>query len=99
MTWTVTETAFLQVGGRTVTARRLNGHADNSAFPGIDVNLQMVLVTPVDARRAVPVMILFGRAAMPGEPAKEQYRQRRASAHCPRRGSKRLTSPRRREEA
>mgnify|MGYP005811043981 CR=1 FL=1 len=68
VTWTVTETAFLQVGGRTVTARRLNGHADNSAFPGIDVNLQMVLVTPVDARRAVPVMILFGRAAMPGEP-------------------------------
>jgi lysophospholipase L1-like esterase len=68
VTWTVTETAFLQVGGRTVKARRLNGRADNSAFPQIDVNIQMVLVTPVDARRPVPVMVLFGRAAMPGEP-------------------------------
>ena len=68
ITWTVTETAALQVGGRAVNARRLTGHADNSAFPQIDVNMQMVLVTPADAKKPVPVMILFGRAAMPGEP-------------------------------
>ena len=55
-------------GGRTVNARRLVGHADNTAFPAIDVNMQMVLVTPADAKKPVPVMILFGRAAMPGEP-------------------------------
>ena len=68
ITWAVTETAMTQVGGHAVNARRLTGHADNSAFPQIDVNMQMVLVTPADAKKPVPVMILFGRAAMPGEP-------------------------------
>jgi hypothetical protein len=68
VTWSVTETATAQIGGRSVNARRLVGHADNSAFPAIDVNMQMVLVTPADAKKPVPVMILFGRAAMPGEP-------------------------------
>ena len=68
ITWAVTETAMTQVGGHAVNARRLNGHADNSAFPQIDVNMQMVLVTPANAKKPVPVMILFGRAAMPGEP-------------------------------
>jgi hypothetical protein len=68
VSWSVTESATAQVGGRTVNARRLVGHADNAAFPAIDVNMQMVLVTPADAKKPVPVMILFGRAAMPGEP-------------------------------
>lgn len=68
VTWSVTETATAQIGGHSVNARRLVGHADNSAFPAIDVNMQMVLVTPADAKKPVPVMILFGRAAMPGEP-------------------------------
>jgi hypothetical protein len=68
ITWAVTETATAQVGGHAVNARRLTGHADNSAFPQIDVNMQLVLVTPADAKKPVPVMILFGRAAMPGEP-------------------------------
>jgi lysophospholipase L1-like esterase len=56
------------MGGRAVFARRLVGHAENRDFPAIDVNIQMVLVTPMDSRKPVPVMILFGRAAMPGEP-------------------------------
>ena len=68
VSWSVTESATAQIGGRTVNARRLVGHADNAAFPAIDVNMQMVLVTPADAKKPVPVMILFGRAAMPGEP-------------------------------
>jgi lysophospholipase L1-like esterase len=68
ITWTISETATVQVGGRAVNARRLTGRADNAAFPQIEVNIQMVLVTPADATQSVPVMILFGRAAMPGEP-------------------------------
>jgi lysophospholipase L1-like esterase len=66
--WQVTESMAAVVGGQPVLARRLVGHADNRDFPAIDVNIQMVLVTPRNARR-VPVMILFGRAALPGEPA------------------------------
>jgi hypothetical protein len=68
VTWSVTETATAQIGGHKVNARRLEGHVDNAAFPAIDVNMQMVLVTPADAKKPVAVMILFGRAAMPGEP-------------------------------
>jgi hypothetical protein len=44
------------------------GQADNRDFPAIEVNIEMVLVTPAEARRPVPVMILFGRAALPGDP-------------------------------
>jgi lysophospholipase L1-like esterase len=65
--WSVTQTLVTEVGGRAVRARRLTGHADNSRFPAIDVNLQMVLVTP-DTAKPVPVMVLFGRAALPGDP-------------------------------
>jgi lysophospholipase L1-like esterase len=66
VSWRVTQVLPLQVGGRDVIARRLSGHADNRGFP-VDVNIEMVLVTPKDAHRPVPVMILFGRAALPGD--------------------------------
>jgi len=65
--WRVEQSVATEVGGRAVVARRLTGHADNRDFPAIDVNIQMVLVTPKDAK-PVPVMILFGRAALPGDP-------------------------------
>ncbi|MBK7114490.1 MAG: hypothetical protein IPH71_00225 [Proteobacteria bacterium] len=68
ITWRVTGRIDTTVGGHEVLARRLEGHADNRKFPAIDVNIQMVLVTPRDAKKPVPVMILFGRAAMPGDP-------------------------------
>ncbi|MEY2854864.1 MAG: hypothetical protein RL030_1996 [Pseudomonadota bacterium] len=66
--WSVVETLNTDVGGIPVLARRLEGHIDNSAFPAIDVTIQMVLVTPAMAQRPVPVMILFGRANLPGTP-------------------------------
>src|SRR5580698_2858497 len=64
VTWTVTDTAKTTVGARAVVARQLVGHVDNSAFPSINVDMQMVLVTPADATAPVPVMIMFGRAAL-----------------------------------
>jgi hypothetical protein len=66
--WSVVETLNTDVGDIPVLARRLEGHVDNSAFPAIDVNIRMVLVTPTAASRPVPVMILFGRANLPGTP-------------------------------
>lgn len=66
--WRVERTDAALVGGRLVSARRLVGQADNSAIPDIEVNIEMVLVTPADAKGPVPVMILFGRAAMPDDP-------------------------------
>lgn len=66
--WAVTSTVRSTVGTHAVIGRRLVGHVDNAAYPLIDVNIEMTLVTPADAVRPVPVMIMFGRAALPGDP-------------------------------
>jgi hypothetical protein len=43
--------------------------ADNSAFPEITVEIQMTVVTPANAAKPVPVMMMFGgRSGMPPEP-------------------------------
>jgi len=68
ITWSVTETVTATVASHPVTGRRLIGHADNSAYPAIDVNLQAILVTPSDAKGSVPVMIMFGGGNLPGQP-------------------------------
>jgi lysophospholipase L1-like esterase len=58
--WRVTETATGSVGGRAVEGRQLVGEVDNSAYPLIDVNIELTLVLPAGADGPVPVMILFG---------------------------------------
>jgi hypothetical protein len=68
VSWSVVETATANVGARAVHARRLQGHVDNSAWPQIEVNIEMTLVTPAEVMGPVPVMILFGRGLMPGAP-------------------------------
>jgi hypothetical protein len=66
--WSVLETATAKVGEREVKARRLQGKVDNSAHPAIEVNIDLMVVTPADAKGPVPVMILFGGGRMPGAP-------------------------------
>jgi lysophospholipase L1-like esterase len=66
--WTVAETVDTTVGGQPVVARRVVGHADNSAHPAITVDIRMAVVLPASARAPVPVLIMFGRGNMPGEP-------------------------------
>ena len=68
VTWTVTNTVDTMVGPAKVVARQLVGHVDNSGYPAIAVDIHMVLVTPADAAGPVPVMMMFGRAALPGAP-------------------------------
>jgi lysophospholipase L1-like esterase len=68
VTWTVVRTIHTTVGSRPVLGRQFAGHVDNSAYPPVPVDIQMALVTPADAAGPVPVMILFGRAALPGDP-------------------------------
>jgi hypothetical protein len=69
VTWTVAETRNEKVGAYPVVAKRLVGHVDNSAFPAISVDIQMSLVVPADPKGPVPVMMMFGGAALPGDPA------------------------------
>ena len=68
VTWSVTQTMTAEVAGRPVVGRRLVGHADNSHHPAISVDISLVLVTPSDAKRPVPVMIMFRGGGLPGEP-------------------------------
>jgi hypothetical protein len=68
VTWSIIESGTAQVGGRDVNARRLQGKVDNSSYPAIEVNIDLVLVTPADAKGPVPVMIMFGGGRMPGAP-------------------------------
>ena len=65
VTWTVKVVDHEMVGRIPVIAKRLVGHVDNSAFPLIDVNIEMVVVTPANAKGPVPVLMMFGRAALP----------------------------------
>src|SRR5262249_17675788 len=66
VTWAVAETAEAKVGDLPVIAKKLVGHADNSAYPAISVDIQMVVVTPAGANGRVPVLMMFGPAMMPG---------------------------------
>jgi hypothetical protein len=66
VTWAVVAMREWEIGGKRVVGRQLVGTVDNSAYPAIDVEICMTLVTPVGVE-AVPVMIMFGGGALPAE--------------------------------
>ena len=69
--WRVASTAAEKVGGVPVTTKSLVGRVDNSAFPGVNVDIEMSLTTPDGAKGPVPVIIEFGfrfPAGMPRPP-------------------------------
>jgi hypothetical protein len=66
--WAVTSSETYDLAGKKVNARRVVGRVDNSAHPAIEVNIDLVLVTPADATGPVPVMIMFGRGRLPSDP-------------------------------
>lgn len=76
VTWMITTQATDRVVGELpVIAKQLVGHVDNSACPSINVDIQMTLVTPANAKGRVPVLMMFGGFGgggfprRPGEPA------------------------------
>ena len=68
VTWEVTETSEAKVGSYPVLGKKLVGHVDNSSFPAINVDIQMILVTPADKKEPVPVMMMLGFGYLPGTP-------------------------------
>ena len=66
VTWTVANAVSTMVGPYAVIGKQLVGHVDNSSFPLINVDIQMTLVIPVDAKTPVPVMMMFGGGGLPG---------------------------------
>jgi lysophospholipase L1-like esterase len=63
VTWTVASTTNSKVGIFPVVTKQLVGHADNSSCAAINVDIDMTLVTPANAKGPVPVMMMFGSAA------------------------------------
>ena len=62
VTWTVTNSEAAVVASHPVIKQQLVGHVDNSSFPLINVDIQMLLVKPTDVAAPVPIMMMFGRS-------------------------------------
>ena len=54
-----------KVGDYAVVGKQLLGHVDNSSYPDVQVDIQMTLVVPADAKGPVPVMMMFGGRSYP----------------------------------
>ncbi len=57
-----------RVGRLRAIGRQFVGHVDNTACPGISVDIRLTLVTPADARVPVPVLVMIGRVEGSGLP-------------------------------
>lgn len=65
VSWTAKITDREFVGRTPVIARQMIGHVDNNEYPLIDVNINMVVVLPVNVKGPVPVLIMFGYPQLP----------------------------------
>jgi hypothetical protein len=65
VTWEVKITDREMVGRIPVIAKQLVGHVDNSSYPLINVDINMMLVVPTNVKGPVPVLMMFGRPSFP----------------------------------
>ena len=65
VSWSVKISDREFVGRIPVLARHFTGHADNSDYPLINVDINMVLVLPLNVKGPVPVLIMFGSPVLP----------------------------------
>ncbi len=63
--WTVKISDREWVGWTPVIAKQLVGHVDNSEYPLINVDINMMLVVPANVKGPVPVLMMFGRPSFP----------------------------------
>jgi hypothetical protein len=58
--WELTSTTKETNSDVPIVVKKLTGHVDNSSFPEITVDIQLVLTTPANATGKVPVIMEFG---------------------------------------
>ncbi len=68
-TWTVKITGKEFIGRTPVIAKQLIGHVDNSDYPFINVDINMILIVPANVKGSVPVLMMFGRPSFPSAAA------------------------------
>jgi hypothetical protein len=70
VTWTVKITDREFIGRTPAIVKMLVGHVDNSEYPLINVDINMMLVVPTNVKGPVPVLMMFG--GRPSFPAPAQ---------------------------
>jgi hypothetical protein len=63
--WKVEITDYEFIGWTPVVAKKLVGHVDNSEYPLINVDINMMLVVPRNVKGPVPVLMMFGNPSFP----------------------------------
>ncbi len=66
VTWEVVGTQTDTVGTFRAVTKKLIGRVDNSAYPHVSVNIDLMVTTPAGATAPVPVIIEFGFVFPPG---------------------------------
>ncbi|GAC1314328.1 MAG: hypothetical protein NVSMB24_38810 [Mucilaginibacter sp.] len=74
VTWTVKVSEREMMGFTPVIAKRLTGHVDNSGCPLINVDIDMTLVLPANAKGPVPILMMFGSSRLPApvQPSRDE---------------------------
>jgi sialate O-acetylesterase len=67
--WEVVSTTREKIGSIPVVTTQLLGHADNSAYPQVSVDIELSVTTPAQVTSPVPVIMEFGFKPRPGAPA------------------------------
>jgi (4-O-methyl)-D-glucuronate---lignin esterase len=65
VTWTVKVTDREFVNFTPIIVKQLIGHVDNSSYPLINVDINMMLVVPANVKGPVPMLMMFGRPSFP----------------------------------
>jgi RNA polymerase sigma factor (sigma-70 family) len=65
VTWEIASTSRGAVAGISTITRSLIGHVDNSAYPGVTVNIQASFTVPANASAPAPLMLEIGGMNMP----------------------------------
>ena len=65
VTWKVKITDKEFIGRTPAIVKQLVGHVDNSGYPLINVDINMILVIPTNVKGPVPVLMMFGFPSFP----------------------------------
>ncbi len=77
VTWKVETVDHEYLGFTPITATKLMAHADNSAYPLINLDFPMMLIKPAQAKGPMPVLIMFTFGGLnfpaPAPPSREEF--------------------------
>ena len=60
VTWQIVSVKDTMLGNQAIKEKKLKGIVDNSAYPSLKVEINLVVATPANASNAVPIVMEFG---------------------------------------